>query len=151
MGLQHITIAKLSRHAQQTVQLHFLHKTSVFSTKFTNSCKHRQFPTRIWTDKSSERLLWTEIWNLPQRSKRYWHLRVWVVIQRNKRRHFAFTKIVHSQLNTMSINKIWTKSSDICPVCYTAREDWYHNLTCTSTDFVTSKICILAGFSKAPK
>ena len=56
------------------------------------------------------------------------------VIQRNKHRHFAYAKIIHSQLNTMSVNKLWTMSSDICPVCYKMREDWYHNLTCDSTD-----------------
>lgn len=34
----------------------------------------------------------------------------------------------------MAVNEGWTNSSDRCPVCLNAREDWIHPLICQSRD-----------------
>ena len=46
------------------------------------------------------------------------------VIQGNKHRHFIYSKIIHAQLNTMTVNKQWGLGSDLCPVCHQGKEDW---------------------------
>lgn len=48
----------------------------------------------------------------------------------------------------MSVNKRWNMSSDICPVCYNASEDWYHNLTCKSTDLSRVRSTFIQAFRK---
>ena len=56
------------------------------------------------------------------------------VIKRNSHQHFAYSKIIHSQLNTMTINKRWKLGTDICLACHKEIEDWYHVLNCRSDD-----------------
>ena len=71
------------------------------------------------------------------------------VFQRNKHRHFAYSKIIHSQLNTMTVNKKWNVGTDLCPVCYTEVEDWQHVLTCTSDDMTRVRKDFLSDFCKS--
>ena len=56
------------------------------------------------------------------------------VMKRTPHYNFAYSKIIHSQLNTMTINKRWKLGTDICPVCNTQIKDWYHVLDCRSDD-----------------
>ena len=43
-----------------------------------------------------------------------------------------YTKIVHNQLNTMTVNKKWNMGRNICPLCNSEKEDWLHVLKCTA-------------------
>lgn len=56
------------------------------------------------------------------------------VIQRNRHRHFIYSKIIHGQLNTMTINKRWNLGSDLCPICHKEPETWHHMLNCRQDD-----------------
>ena len=40
------------------------------------------------------------------------------------KRQATYPKIIHRELNTMSVNERWSGSSDRCPVCLNCREDW---------------------------
>ena len=70
------------------------------------------------------------------------------VIQRNKHRHFVYTKIIHSQLNTMTVNKKWKIGNDICPICHNVVEDWYHVLTCKDKDLHRTRETFITDFRK---
>ena len=58
------------------------------------------------------------------------------VFLKNPKRHSICTKIIHRELNTMSVNEKWNGSSDKCPVCLVEREDWRHPLVCQNPDLI---------------
>ena len=70
------------------------------------------------------------------------------VLQRNKHRHSTYSKIIHEQLNTMTVNKKWKLGSDICPVCHNASETWYHLLTCQHSDLTRVRGDFITEFRK---
>ena len=52
------------------------------------------------------------------------------VIMKMPSRHAIYSKLIHKQLNTISVNETWTGADDHCPVCMHEREDWMHPLVC---------------------
>ena len=68
------------------------------------------------------------------------------VISKTQNRHCIYSKIVHKELNTMSVNKKWSGSSDRCPVCLNAREDWIHPLVCQRKDLMRKRDELLIEF-----
>ena len=58
------------------------------------------------------------------------------VIMKMPSRHAMYSKIIHKQLNTMSVNEKWTGTDNKCPVCMNGREDWMHPLVCQSPDTI---------------
>ena len=61
-------------------------------------------------------------------------------------RHAMYSKIIHKQLNTMSVNEKWTGADDKCPVFMHEREDWMHPLVCQSPDMIRVRDKLLADF-----
>ena len=61
------------------------------------------------------------------------------VMKRTPYYNFAYSKIIHSQLNTMTINKRWKLGTDICPVCNIQIEDWHHVLDYRSDDLTRKR------------
>ena len=41
-----------------------------------------------------------------------------------------YAKIIHKQLNTMTVNNKWNLESSTCPICGQHEEDWKHVLKC---------------------
>ena len=70
------------------------------------------------------------------------------VIMKNPSRHAMYTKIIHGELNTMVVNEKWSQSSDRCPVCLNAREDWLHPLMCQSVDMIRKRYELLIDFDE---
>ena len=68
------------------------------------------------------------------------------VMTKTPYRHAMYAKIIHKQLNTMSVNERWSGTSDKCPVCLKDREDWMHPLVCQSPDMVRVRDKILSDF-----
>ena len=58
------------------------------------------------------------------------------VISKMPSRHAMYSKIIHKQLNTMSVNAKWTGAENKCPVCLNEKEDWWHPLVCQSPDMI---------------
>ena len=68
------------------------------------------------------------------------------VFDKNKKRQAMYSKIIHRQLNVMSVNEKWKGTSDRCPVCLTCREDHSHHLICQSPDMKRKREEILGNF-----
>ena len=73
------------------------------------------------------------------------------VMKRTPYYNFAYSKIIHSQLNTMTINKRWKLGSNICPVCNLEVEDWHHVLNCRSDDLTRTREDFIKIFRSAMK
>ena len=56
------------------------------------------------------------------------------VFMKTPKRHAIYSKIIHRQLNTMSVNERWSGASHRRSVCLNCREDWSHHLQCQSQD-----------------
>lgn len=80
----------------------------------------------------------TVVWQAPF-SVRSWtqlsHALALVWISTSSRRAM-YSKIIHRQLNTMSVNETWSWTDDKCLVCLHEREDWIHPLVCQSPDII---------------
>jgi len=54
------------------------------------------------------------------------------VIKKNKSRHAIYSKIIHRQLNTMTVNETWNLGKSQCPICCVKKEDWLHVVQCNA-------------------
>ena len=61
-------------------------------------------------------------------------------------RHAMYSKIIHKQLNTMSVNEKWAGAENKCPVCLNAKEDWWHLLVCQSPDMIRVRDKLMNDF-----
>ena len=66
--------------------------------------------------------------------------------KRNPQYKSAYTKIIHKQLNTMSVNSRWNIGSPMCPLCGIAIEDWKHVIMCANLDQDGVRKLFLEGF-----
>lgn len=73
------------------------------------------------------------------------------VFQKAPRRKPMYSKIIHSQLNTMVVNERWSASSDKCPVYLRCREENQHHLVCPSEDMSRKRDGLLRNFEMDPQ
>ena len=53
-------------------------------------------------------------------------------MNRSKLYRNAYSKIIHRELNTMTVNHRWKLGDPACPFCHIEQENWKHVLTCSN-------------------
>ena len=70
------------------------------------------------------------------------------VMQRNQQHRNIYSKIIHLQPNTMSINHRWgTSITPNCPICHKDPETWQHVLKCSHSIMNQARSLVIADMA----